>query len=247
MEEPVGAQYAVHIALHTLKERCKSLQQRVGSLEEENLSLRVQCSKSDQNGAPLSEVDKLKRQITELSENKQQLLNKVRMVTNENQELWSRLSTLTHANQNLGTQLNKLNDSLNQYTAKNKEHAPLIRSKTFTQEAPQNKVLQKNLEENSKLCAELEEISLKIINSFAQGKSELDSLYSEITEVQYNDTIITDSCGFYYDDCDNNIMDNFNSVLKELKASKEVVYSQKVALKLALDKITTLKGNINNL
>ncbi|RZC34338.1 forkhead-associated domain-containing protein 1 [Asbolus verrucosus] len=242
MEEPVGAQLAVHIALHTLKDRCRNLQQRVTALEEENLNLRVQCNKNDEKSESLSEIDKLKGQITEMSEHKQQLLNKVRMVTNENQELWNKLSRLTHVNQNLGTQLSKINDSLVQYTTKSKEaHSPLIRSKTFTQDEPHTKVLQKNLEENGKICSELEEISLKIISSFAQGKNELDSLYSEIVGLQCSDNIITDSCGFYYDDYDNNILDNFNSILEELKTTKEVMVNQKVALQLALNKLNQLQ------
>ncbi|XP_063909184.1 protein spindle-F isoform X2 [Zophobas morio] len=243
MEEPIGAQYAVHVALQTLKERCKNLQEMVITLEEENLHLRGQLSQSGPNSVSVSDLDKLKAQVAELTENKLQLLNKVKMVTSENQELWSKLSRLSHVNHNLGTQLSKINDSLVQYTTKKKEtHSPLIRSKTFTQDEPHTKVLQKNIEENGKICAELEEISLKIINSFAQEKSELDSLYSEIHDIQWGENIITDSCGFYYEDYDNNIIDNFNSVLEELKTTKETVVSQKAALQIILKKLHKLQG-----
>jgi chromosome segregation ATPase len=134
MEEPVGAQYAVQVALQTLKDRCRNLQQMVRQLEEENQHLKGQLCKNEQNSVSLSEFDNLKAQVVELTENKQQLLNKIKLVTNENQELWTRLSRLHHVNHNLGNQLSKINDSLVQYTAKSKEtHTPLIRSKTFTQ------------------------------------------------------------------------------------------------------------------
>ncbi|EEZ98008.1 hypothetical protein TcasGA2_TC000407 [Tribolium castaneum] len=242
MEEPIGAQYAVHVALQTLKERCKNLQEMVTTLEEENLHLRGQLSKSEQSSVSLSDFDKLKAQVAELTENKLQLLNKVKMVTNENQELWNKLSRLSHVNHNLGTQLSKINDSLVQYTSKNKEtHSPLIRSKTFTQDEPHTKVLQKNIEENGKICAELEEISLKIINGFAQDKSELDSLYSEIRGAQWGENIISESCGFQYDDYESNIIENFNSILEELKTTKLTVANQRVALQLALSKLNNIQ------
>jgi hypothetical protein len=240
MEEPVGAQYAVQVALQTLKDRCRNLQQMVRQLEEENQHLKGQLCKNEQNSVSLSEFDNLKAQVVELTENKQQLLNKIKLVTNENQELWTRLSRLHHVNHNLGNQLSKINDSLVQYTAKSKEtHTPLIRSKTFTQDEPHTRVLQKNIEENGKIVAELEEISLKIINSFAQEKSELESLYSDIRD--WGDNVISESCGFYYEDYDNNIVENFNSILEELKTTKETVVNQKVALKLVLDKLHNLQ------
>ncbi|KAJ3627376.1 hypothetical protein MTP99_014756 [Tenebrio molitor] len=177
MEEPVGAQYAVQVALQTLKDRCRNLQQMVRQLEEENQHLKGQLCKNEQNSVSLSEFDNLKAQVVELTENKQQLLNKIKLVTNENQELWTRLK--------------------------------------------------------------LEEISLKIINSFAQEKSELESLYSDIRD--WGDNVISESCGFYYEDYDNNIVENFNSILEELKTTKETVVNQKVALKLVLDKLHNLQ------
>lgn len=244
MEEPVGSQYAYQVAVNTLKERCRNLQQRLATLEEENVSLRVQCRQNEEQFSGF-EIDNLKAHITELTEQKQQLLNKIRMVTTENQELWSKLGKLTQVNQNLGTQLTKINDSLVQYSAKSKDnkepHAPLIRSKTFTQDEPHTKVLQKNLEENGRMCSELEEISLKIINSIAQGKNDLDSLYSEMMQSPI-ETIITDSCSFSYEEVDNNLLDDFNLILEELHDTREVVYKQNIALKAILKEISIIQG-----
>lgn len=243
MEEPVGAQYAVQIAVHTLKDRCRNFQQRIADLEEENVKLRLQAtSRHDNNdAASLPEIDNLKEQIIELSEQKQQLLNKVKMVTGENQELWRKLSRLTQINQSLGAQLSKIDESLTQHTTKNKE--PLIRSKTFTQNEPHTKVLQRNLEENGKISLELEDISLKMINSIARDKSELESLYSAMAEIQCSENIITDSIGFCFDEeLDGDVVEDFKAILDELKATKTEVEMQKQALRRAVLSISRLKG-----
>lgn len=111
--------------------------------------------------------------MVELSEQKEQLQNKVKMVTNENQEFWSKLSKLTKVNKSLGSQLTKINDTLTQHSSNPTPQSNLIRSKTFTKSELQTKVLQKNLEENDKISLELEDISLKLSDSFSKQKKEL--------------------------------------------------------------------------
>ncbi|VEN56766.1 unnamed protein product [Callosobruchus maculatus] len=119
MEESLGAQYAMQIAVHTLHERCKSLQQRIAQLEDENVGLRVRCNRHESNESSLSEMDKLKEQITHLSEHRDQLQDKIRMVTAENQDLWSKLGKLINVNKSLGEQLKKINDTVTQHTTPN--------------------------------------------------------------------------------------------------------------------------------
>ncbi|ENN72592.1 hypothetical protein YQE_10693, partial [Dendroctonus ponderosae] len=180
-----GPQYALHIAVHTLRERCKQLQQHVALLEEENINLRSKCSQHEDLNRSINEVDNLRSQVkycilnkvAELSEQKEQLQNKVKMVTNENQDLWSKLTQLTKVNSTLGSQLTKINDTLTQHATTQFSSTPqhnLIRSKTFTKSELQTKVLQKNLEENDKISLELEDISLKLSDSFNRQRKELD-------------------------------------------------------------------------
>lgn len=58
-----GPQYALHIAVHTLRERCKQLQQHVALLEEENIHLRSKCSQREDINRSINEVDRLRYQV----------------------------------------------------------------------------------------------------------------------------------------------------------------------------------------
>lgn len=230
MDESVGAQYAIQIAVHTLRDRCKCLQQRISLLEEENVILRTKCVRNEETENSLSELDKIRAQITEVTEQRDQLQERIKMVTNENQELWTKLGKLIRVNKNLNEQFNKINDTLNQHTSP----PALIRSKTFTQNNPLLKHSPQktnNLEINENLSLELENISLKLMDSFSKQKLELEKICSEITEMQCDDDIITENFGFCFDDgLEEEVYDEFNYVLEDLKALKEEVLLQRNAM-----------------
>lgn len=243
MEESLGAQYAIQIAVQTLRDRCKSLQHRVAVLEEENMSLRVQCSRNQVNENSLTEIDKLKGHITELTEQKDQLQNRIRMICNENQDLWNKLGKLTTVNKNLGDQLNKINDTVTQVTFPLQPHTPLIRSKTFTQDEPQTRFLQKNLEINEKISLELEDISLKLSDNFSKQKMELDKLCSEMEGMQFNDNIITENCGFFYEDeLDEDLVEEVKYLLENLKMLRDEALQQRNIIEKNLGNLNDLQG-----
>lgn len=242
MEESLGAQYAIQIAVQTLRDRCKSLQHRVAVLEEENMGLRVQCSRNQVNENSLTEIDKLKEHITELTEQKDQLQNRIRMICNENQDLWNKLGKLTTVNKNLGEQLNKINDTVTQVTSPLQPHTPLIRSKTFTQEEPQMRFLQKNLEINEKISLELEDISLKLSDSFSKQKMELDKLCSEMEGMQFNDNIITENCGFFYEELDEDLVEEVKYLLENLQMLRDEALQQKYIIEKNLVNLNDLQG-----
>lgn len=143
-----SSHYALHVALQTMKERCQSLQKRLSTVEEENLALRMQQS-SIQPTAGLSsaetaverrvsnqtELDVLREKVSELSRQKVQLMDHISMVAAENRQLWSRLSKLTKDNQLVDPVgiVGRLKDSAG-------GSQNLIRSKTFTKNAPNSKL-----------------------------------------------------------------------------------------------------------
>nr|XP_023019030.1 protein spindle-F [Leptinotarsa decemlineata] len=242
MEESLGAQYAIQIAVHTLRDRCKSLQQRITLLEEENVDLRMKCTRSEEaEQHSLSEMDKLRVQITEVSENRDQLQEKVKMVSGENQDLWNKLGKLMNLNKNLREQLGKINQTVNQHLAPT--HTNLIRSKTFTQMDPQMKLSPKNLDINEKISLELENISLKLSDSFSKQKMELEKMCSEIEDVQYNEAVVTESFGFYFDDqLEEDLFEELKYILEDLKLLKGEVLMQKETLKTALMYLDNLQS-----
>lgn len=144
-----SSHYALHVALQTMKERCQSLQKRLSTLEEENLALRMAQS-SIQPSTGLSgaetaierrvsnqtELEVLREKVSELSRQKVQLMDHISMVAAENRQLWSRLSKLTKDGQEVVDAgiAGRLKDSAGG-SAQN-----LIRSKTFTKNAPNPKL-----------------------------------------------------------------------------------------------------------
>lgn len=205
---PLASQYALHVALQTMKERCLALQQRLTLVEEENLELRMKIgtdnpvSSNNKNGKTDTEV--LTYKVGELTRQKFQLTEHIAMVATENRQLWSRLSKLTKDNQNLGNSLNKMKDSIsisNSSAASNN----LIRSKTFTQNSP-NPILR--LKKNADIAQQtetvddenvsLEEISLKVLNEFLVGKAEIEKKCTELMASTPTATTNANSFGFGY-------------------------------------------------
>lgn len=239
MDEHLGSQYAVQIAVHTLRERCKNFQQRISALEEENINLRMSCiHKEDQDS--VSEIEKLKEHITELTQQKEQLQEKVRMVSGENQELWKKLGKLVAVNKCLGDQLNRINETVSHNRAPLQAHNILIRSKTFTQDEPMTKFLQKNLELNEQISMELENVSLKLSDSFSKQRMELEKFSNQLSELKSNE-VIGEHLGFdYVDKVDQDLFEEFQFVLNDLKFLKNEVSEQKNILRRNLKNLNYL-------
>lgn len=231
MEDNTGSRYAVHVALQTLKERCQSLQQRLSILEEENISLRIQCTR-DEPGNSLTELDKLKRRILEVTEQKTKLEDNFRLVANENKQLWSRLSKLLQVNKTLGSHLTKINESLNQHSKKG-----LIRSNTFTQS---NGDAKRAVAENDKISLELEDVSLKLISTIVRDKTELEAQCSEMMEIQ--NTVASNSFGFsYMNDGNDTLVEELEQHLADLKNVKETLSQQNTMLATTLVNMDHIK------
>lgn len=117
--EVSASHFALQIALQTLKERCQLLQQRLSTVEEENLRFRIESQHNSRciskEVLPASEISKLEEKITQLSRQKCQLVDLATMVVKENNQLWTRLSRVTEANQSLGNHLSKISDTLNKH------------------------------------------------------------------------------------------------------------------------------------
>ncbi|XP_055603074.1 protein spindle-F [Uranotaenia lowii] len=162
-----SAHFALHVALQTMKERCQSLQKRLGTLEEENLNLRMAHSSNVQTHSVgglssadtvperrvsnQTELEVLREKVSELSRQKVQLMDHISMVATENRQLWSRLSKLTkdqHQHQPGSEQLNPQSPQQQQQALGGASGGSfnrggsqnLIRSKTFTKNAPNPKL-----------------------------------------------------------------------------------------------------------
>ncbi|KAI4459512.1 autophagy receptor zinc finger-c2h2 domain [Holotrichia oblita] len=232
MEESTGSRYASHFALQTLKERCQSLQQRLSLLEEENIALRIQCSKSEPQHS-VTESDILKLKILELTEQKTKLEDNFHLVANENKKLWTRLLKLLQVNKTLGARLTKINESLNQHTKKG-----LIRSNTFAQSDCDAK---RAVAENDKISLELEDVSLKLISTMAKEKTELEAQCSEMMEIQ--NTVASNSFGFsYVNDNNDTLVQDLEQHLTDLKSVKDTLEQQNIKLATTLVHMDHIKS-----
>lgn len=147
--------YALQVALQTMKERCIQLQRRVSSMEEENQRLREQnvstTSASRANTDCIGDVVSLRSQVNDLQRQKEQLEDQISMVSNENRRLWSRLSKISKDQ----TQLPKDDEAEISSHVRGAVNASfganqnLIRSKTFTQHSPNPHLRQKMISDGS--------------------------------------------------------------------------------------------------
>jgi hypothetical protein len=160
--ELISSTLALNVALQTIKERCVHLQKRLYALESENSRLRLININADSNNKSrnsdsslLVEVEDLRAKNAELSLQKSQMTENLSMISVENRKLWRRLSHLTKENESGVGESSK--DEPHQ-----KQHANLIRSKTFTQNSP-HQLLREKLVGNQigpDDSDELEDISL---------------------------------------------------------------------------------------
>ncbi|XP_065089160.1 protein spindle-F [Ochlerotatus camptorhynchus] len=158
-----SSHYALHVALQTMKERCQNLQKRLSALEEENLGLRMahpNMSSSDatheRRVSNQTELEVLREKVSELSRQKIQLTDHISMVAAENRQLWSRLSKLTKDNQALGGSVARMKES----TVGGSQN--LIRSKTFTKNAPNPMLRDRLPREGSEGSSSSEDINMEL-------------------------------------------------------------------------------------
>lgn len=120
----------------------------------------------------------------------------------------------------------------------------MIRSKTFTKHELQTKVLQKKLEENDKISFELEDISLKLSDSFSKQRQEIDVLCSELSDM----TVIcegmnTEKCAYLLDEeLRDDIVEEIQKFGGYFKILKELVLQQQTVLHENIKNISSLKG-----
>lgn len=248
-KEDVATYCALHVALQTLKERCLTLQERLVVVENENINFKREAeidSKSnslnnEQNGR--SEIELLRMKVNELTRQKTQLNEHISMIATENRQLWQRLTKLTKDGQNADDIQAIIKDMTSSTTS---THQNLIRSKTFTQNSPNPMLRQKlNLLANVRGGDEnvsLEEISLKVLNDFLQGKAEFEKKCGEIipaTNVQPN------LLGFGYlndETIDADLQNDTKKCLDGMSDIKKELLRQQSDLKVALSSLRQRKG-----
>ncbi|KAL5288867.1 spn-F family protein [Megaselia abdita] len=128
----MASEFAIRVALQTVKERCVSLHQRLQLLEEENQVLRNQDEMGDFNKSDIPEVDmeRLKQKVSQLTSQNQRLNEHIQIISKENNQLWSRLSQMS---KDRSTSTGSNSSSPRKQTDK---ESNLIRSRTFTQHSP---------------------------------------------------------------------------------------------------------------
>lgn len=247
-KESLSSSYALHVALQTMKERCLCLQQRLSSVEDENLELRKKSGSEkpfEPNETDQSEVHILRKTVGELTRQKFQLTEHIGMVASENRQLWSRLSKFTKDNQALGNSLTKIKETL---TNSSGHQQNLIRSKTFTQNSP-NPILRQKIQDSHVLLDDnkgienlsLEEIPLKAMNDLVEGKIESASKCNDAEM-----TKVANSLGFGYlnDESINvDLQNDTKKCIDNLVEIKKELLRQQSDLKVALSGIRQRRGN----
>lgn len=251
-EEAVASQYALHVALQTMKERCQHLQQRLSSVEQENLRLRIEnrkrksdftCSRSTEEsqsrptvGDLQQKIDDLEEKVAELQRTKSYLTHHLYMVATENKQLWNRLSCLKQDNQNLGSHLSKISNTLSRHHSTSSIILSKSQSPTNSLSQGTNKDLAKEPSSpftktpEGAMDESLQEISLKLIKSFLQEKTELEEQYAQMVEIQSDSYSIGLEC---LEDGDESVED-LKLHHKNLVKLRDQMLQQQTAMKTAL-------------
>ncbi|XP_046493236.1 protein spindle-F isoform X1 [Neodiprion pinetum] len=253
-DENFGSQYALQVALQTMKERCQQFQKRLDIAERENASLRVKCYRESSTAMlpatgdnQITELQILTDKVEQLTRIKTQLTHHIFMVANENRQLWKRLSRLTKTNKNLGNHLNKISDALQQHPSTQPLEALSYNmrldfnlskneSDQFLVPADLGKIVSQSNETS------LEEISLKLINSIKMEKSELEQQYAEMVEMQNTSEINLQNMDYFYPESMNSdCMEQLKQHDTRLSHTKHILLSQQTKLKTIMGKLKTIK------
>lgn len=257
-KEQLASHYALHVALQTMKERCLSLQQRLTAVEEENADLRKKFGKDQPHISATmdarSECEMLSEQVGELTRQKYQLTEHIGMVALENRQLWLRLSKLTKDNQSLGVSLNKIKTTLTEGAASSVAHQNLIRSKTFTQNAPNPILRQKMMQQdgNAMDCGnEMDDVSLEEVSLKEYTEGEPSAAANEFIDrngaIAASNSTLANSMGFGYlnDDSINTIlMNDTKKCLDSMVDIKKELLRQQSDLKVALSGLRQRRSNL---
>lgn len=215
---------SVHeLALHAMRDRCLLLQRRINTLETDNMRLKLQTTQGS-SYIPLQDDEKatLHQKIAELTKQKSQLMHHVFMVSCENKNLWSKISSIK------GSEKTAIKDG---------KH-PLVRTNTYIQSNPRtSEHYQEKYSESS-----LEDISLKLINSYIQEKSQLVEQYEQMTQLQDDDNLLNvDSIGFaYFEDHTPDSLKEIHSQTEKLDNMRKELAQQENDLKLILSSVETI-------
>lgn len=219
---------SVHeLALHAMRDRCLLLQRRINTLETDNMRLKLQTTQGSSSCIPLQDEEKatLHQKLAELTKQKSQLMHHVFMVSCENKSLWNKISSIK------GSEKSSIKDG---------KH-PLVRTNTYIQSTPRTSAnYQEKYSESS-----LEDISLKLINSYIQEKSQLVEQYEQMTQLQDDDNLLNvDSIGFpYFEDHAPDSLKEIHNQTEKLHNIKQELEQQESDLKLILSRVeTVLKG-----
>lgn len=176
---------ALNVALQTIKERCVHLQKRLYALESENSRLRLNNVNDDKvnesrksDNSLVSELENMRAKNAELTLQNSQLNENLSMISTENRKLWRRLSHLTKENID--------NEPLrgSEEEPVTKQHANLIRSKTFTQNSPHQLLREKFVgNQIGPSTDDLEDISLIDDCGFSATDKMVDGSESESCDV----------------------------------------------------------------
>ncbi|XP_059610097.1 protein spindle-F [Phlebotomus argentipes] len=230
------ANYALHIALTTLRERCQKLEARLSAVEEENHQLRVKVG--DSRGQELgdsaeNEVGALQAKVADLTRQKVQLTDHIAMVATENRQLWSRLSRLTK---------DSCPPKASPPSPINSQN--LIRSKTFTQNAP-NPKLRDKLPDTENLS--LEEISLQMLNDVTDAKQQLEKSCQEIMTASTADGETLMGFGFLADDApdtEGDITEKLTKGLDRYRKLKDTMVKQQSDLRELMEQRKSRKREL---
>uniref|UniRef100_A0A1A9WRP7 Zn-C2H2_12 domain-containing protein n=1 Tax=Glossina brevipalpis TaxID=37001 RepID=A0A1A9WRP7_9MUSC len=182
----LASQYALRVALQTMKERCMYQQKRLAEVEDDNQQLRERLTQTNKpnnnnipttyNGGGVAENFQLRLQVSELQRQNEQLNAHINMVSAENRKLWSRLSQMTKEQ---STTKLKAQDTIlisgdddetalqRGLTAQN-----LIRSKTFTQHSPNPNLRHKLITADS---SEIEMLDISLEDEALEAHEEVEN------------------------------------------------------------------------
>lgn len=176
---------ALNVALQTIKERCVHLQKRLYALESENSRLRLNNVNNDANesrnfdNSLASELENMRSKNAELTLQNSQLTENLSMISTENRKLWRRLSHLTK--ENVDNEPMRGSDEIEEPVTR--QHANLIRSKTFTQSSPHQLLREKLVGSQIGPDDDLEDISLINDCGFSAADKMMDGIEGESCEV----------------------------------------------------------------
>ncbi|KAF3428844.1 hypothetical protein E2986_04251 [Frieseomelitta varia] len=246
--EKHGNYYALLVAFKTMNERCQQLETRLATVEEENMCLRLECTKNE--SAAIMKVDDnekaiaqtLKEKVEELKKQKSQLTHQVFMVAAENRQLWNRLSKLTRTNKSLGSQLTKISDTLKQHSPAQPSDIVSYSFRDISSKEDNNQCMLAT--NNGEKEQSLEEISLRLINSIMLEKSDLEQQYAEMVELQNSTEPDLRNIGFTYpedSDTDLELLKQHDIRLSQMKSTLLV---QQTKLKRALQNFKKKKEGL---